>query len=77
MKLKNHPLQDIVLNAFNFQDKHDVISLMEYFAGCSITKNKHGKIDKSYERVIKDVLSVMEENNIIKKDENGWFYLKQ
>ncbi|MFW6007937.1 MAG: hypothetical protein ACOCP8_01620 [archaeon] len=49
MKLENHPMQDIVLNAFSFQNKHDVTSLMEYFSGSHIISNKNNKTNKSYE----------------------------
>ena len=74
--VKPHPLESIVLKAFQDGDRLDATKLFPYLAGCSAFGGKGAASgNKAYLIVAKDVLGFMEAQGKLGRDREGWYLL--
>jgi hypothetical protein len=70
-----HPLQEIVLGFFNHnKPAHDATTIGYRLAG-ALVKTKGGSYApaRAYRTVASDVLGILEEQGLIKRDNIGWY----
>jgi hypothetical protein len=65
-----HPLQDFALAVFDDHDVHDASSMSYRLAGSAIMESRG---QKAYRTVAEDLLSVLAQQGLIEKDEQGWY----
>jgi hypothetical protein len=69
-----HPLQDIVLRAFEERESQDASKLAMYLSGSAASSSKRStERMKAYQIVAADVLEHMERQGLIYKDDHGWY----
>jgi len=69
-----HPLQDIVLRAFEERERQNASKLAMYLSGSASSSSKRGaERMKAYQTVAEDVLEHMEGQGLIHKDAHGWY----
>lgn len=69
-----HPLERIILSAFNAQPIHTVITLLPYFGATAEFRERAGIAD--YRAVIGDALLYMERNGALNRDAEGNYFLR-
>jgi hypothetical protein len=69
-----HPLQDFALAAFDDHDVHDASSMSYRLAGSAIMESRG---QKAYRTVAEDLLSVLEQQGLIEKDDHGYGWYRR
>jgi hypothetical protein len=69
-----HPLQNVVLRAFEERERQNASKLAMYMSGSASSSSKRGaERMKAYQVVAEDVLRHMESQGLIYKDDHGWY----